>query len=98
MNFITVVDPDFPVRLSAALAHARSWKSVTLFLGVLVVGLVGRLLAEWQRRKTLVAVIQHAPDGTVIVQKRGCGGPAMRIEIGPAPNNSSDQSAPGGDR
>lgn len=73
MNLITAVDPDLPVRLSSALAHASSWKSVILLLGVLVIGLVGRLLAEWQRRKTLVAVIKDAPGGTVIVQNRGRG-------------------------
>jgi hypothetical protein len=60
---------------------------------VLVIGLVGRLLAEWQRRKTLVAVIQHAPGGTVIVQNRGRGGPATRIEIG---LSSKDPGAPEG--
>ena len=96
MNLITAVDPDLPVRLSSALAHASSWKSVILLLGVLVIGLIGRLLAEWQRRKTLVAVIKDAPGGTVIVQNRGRGGPAMRIEIGPAPNVPNDQSALGG--
>jgi hypothetical protein len=102
MNLITAVDPDLPVRLSSALAHAVSWKSVILLLGVLVIGLVGRLLAEWQRRSTLVALVRHARGGTVIEQKRGRGGPAMRIEIGSDSdgandsNNSNDQSTPGG--
>lgn len=96
MNLVTAVDLDLPVRLSAALAHAASWKTVILLLGVLVLGLAGRLLAEWQRRKTLVAVIQQAPGGTVIVQQRGRGGPAMRIEIGPGSNDPNRQSAPGG--
>jgi hypothetical protein len=32
-------------------------------LGVLVIGLVGRLLAEWQRRKTLVVMVKHARAG-----------------------------------
>jgi hypothetical protein len=40
---------------------------------VLVIGLVGRVLAESQRRKTLVALLQEAEDGTVIEHKRGCG-------------------------
>jgi hypothetical protein len=43
---------------------------------------VFRLLAEWQRRLTLVALVQHAPGGTVIVQERGRGGPAMRVQVG----------------
>ena len=96
MNLITAVDPDLPVRFSSALAHASSWKSVIVLLGVLVIGLIGRLLAEWQRRKTLVAVIKDARDGTVIVQNRGHGGPALRIEIGTGRNDSGDESTPGG--
>ena len=89
MNLITAVDPGLAVRLSAVLAHAASWKSVILVLAALAIGLVGRLLAESQRRKTLVAVIKEAKDGTVIEQQRGRGGPAMRIEIGPGPNKPS---------
>jgi hypothetical protein len=92
MNLVTAVDPDLSVRLFAALDHAASWKSAILLVGVLVLRLVGRPLAEWQRRKTLVALIQHARGGTVIVQQRGCGGPAMRIEIGSSPNDSDHQS------
>jgi hypothetical protein len=95
MSFVTAVDPDPLVRLSALLAHMASWKSVILLLGVLVIGLVSRLLAEWQRRKTLVAIVKHARGGSVIEQGRGHGGPAMRIEIGAIPN---DQDTPGGGR
>jgi hypothetical protein len=96
MNFITSVDPDLTARWSGALAHAASWESVIVLLGVLVIGLVGRLLSEGQRRKTLVALITNAPGGTKIVQDRGRGGPAMRIEIGPAPDEPNDQSTPDG--
>jgi hypothetical protein len=43
----------------------------------------------------LVAVFKDAKDGTVIEQKRGRGGPAMRIEIGQDSNEPSPlQSAP----
>ncbi|MET7715467.1 hypothetical protein [Streptomyces sp. NPDC005407] len=57
---------------------------------LLVIGLVaalaaaGALLAEWQRRTTLLAVVTHAPAGTVVVQERGRGGPAMEIHVGTA--------------
>jgi len=98
MNLLNAADPDLPVRLSAVLAHAATWQSVIVLLGVLVLGLVGRLLAEWQRRKTLVAIIQHAPGGTVIVQQRGRGGPAMRIQIGSGSNGLSADGAPSGGR
>jgi hypothetical protein len=32
---------------------------------------VFRLLAEWQRRTTLVTLMNHAPGGTVVIQQRG---------------------------
>jgi len=95
MKLITVADPGLPGWLAAALAHAVSWRSAIFVVAVLVIGSVARLLAEWQRRKTLVAMIKHAPRGTVIEQERGRGGPAMRIEIG---SDLSNQSTPGGGR
>lgn len=98
MNLIATVDPNLLAGWSAVYAHVTSWKSAILFLGVLVLGLVGRLLAEWQRRKTLVAMVQQAPGGTVIVQQRGRGGPAVRIEVGSGSNASDQQRTPGGSR
>ena len=98
MNLIATVDPNLLVRWSAVYAHVTSWKSAILFLGVLVLGLVGRQLAEWQRRKTLIAMVQQAPGGTVIMQQRGRGGPAVRIEIGSGSNDPDRQRAPGGSR
>jgi hypothetical protein len=49
---------------------------------VLVLMLVYRAVAEWQRRTTLVALVERAPGGTVIVQEKGLGGPAMWVQIG----------------
>lgn len=87
MKFSTLANLDLLVCLPAAPAHAVSWRSAIFALVVLVVGLVSRLFAEWQRRKTLVSVINYARGGTVIVQERGRGGPAMRIEIGSDPKD-----------
>lgn len=47
---------------------------------VLMAGL--RLLSEWQRRVTLVDLVERAPGGTVVVQERGLGGPAMWVQVG----------------
>jgi hypothetical protein len=44
--------------------------------------LIYRLLAEWQRRTTLVELARLAPGGTVIVQGRGAGGPPVWIQVG----------------
>lgn len=56
-----------------------------VWLGIcLVAVLVGMsaLVAEWQRRATLIALVRNAPAGTVVVQERGRGGPAMRVQVG----------------
>jgi hypothetical protein len=50
---------------------------------VVVVAGVLRLLMEWQLRRTLTAIFQQAPGGSVIViRKRGLGG-AMWIHVDP---------------
>jgi hypothetical protein len=55
-------------------------------LAPLVLMGVFRLLAEWQRRTTLVALMCHAPGGTVLIQQRGLGGPPMWIWVGDGPH------------
>jgi hypothetical protein len=91
MELDTAVEPGLPGWLSAAMGHTVAWRSAVLVVVVLIIIMVGRLLAESQRRRTLIAVIQHAPGGTVITQERGRGGPAMRIEIGTNPKNGTTQ-------
>jgi hypothetical protein len=85
VELITSPDPGLPVWVYTALGHVMSWKAALLILGVLVLAALARLLAEWQRRKTLVALMRHAPGGTVIVQGRGRGGPAMWVTVGSDP-------------
>lgn len=51
-------------------------------LAALLITLVYRTLAEWQRRETLVALLENAPDGTVIVQARHSGRAAMWVHVG----------------
>ncbi|MFJ8932118.1 RNA polymerase sigma factor [Streptomyces sp. NPDC102364] len=53
---------------------------------------VAALLAEWQRRTTLVALVRNAPPGTVVVQERGRGGPAMQVHVG-APSTTDQGEA-----
>lgn len=64
-------------------AYLASLPAAFLPLFGLVV-LVGayRLLAEWQRRVTLVALAERAPEGTVVVQGAGQGGPALWMRVG----------------
>lgn len=60
-------------------AGAMSWSTVIVALAVLVY----RLLAEWQRRRTLLALLREAPTGTLIFQGKGVGGAEMCILVGP---------------
>lgn len=41
-----------------------------------------RLLAEWQRRKTLIDLVSRAPANTIVVLEKGPGGPAMWVKVG----------------
>jgi hypothetical protein len=66
-------------------SHTVSWAAVGAVLAPLVLTGVFRLLAEWQRRTTLVALMSHAPGGTMVIQQRGLGGPPMWIWVGDGP-------------
>ncbi|CAL9337590.1 hypothetical protein SUDANB176_00197 [Streptomyces sp. enrichment culture] len=49
---------------------------------IAAVAAVESALAERQRRATLLALVRHAPSGTVVVQEEGRGGPGMSVQIG----------------
>jgi hypothetical protein len=61
---------------------AISWRIALLFLAILSVGVVLRLLTEWQRRKTFASLLASAPAGTVIVQQDGPEGETMSVTWG----------------
>lgn len=65
--------------------HVLPTVALRYMLAPLMLAGVVRLLAEWQRRLTLVALLSHAPAGTVIVQGKGLGGPALSVWIGGCP-------------
>ncbi|GAA0919732.1 hypothetical protein [Virgisporangium aurantiacum] len=50
-----------------------------------------RLLAEAQRRATLDRVLTRSPGGSVIMQQKGLGGPAIWIWVGSAPPAVTDR-------
>lgn len=82
-------------RLVGGLFSAGPWP---IWPGVCVVMAVvagWAWLAERARRATLVALLSHAPPGTVVVQQRGMGGPAMTVHLGAAitKGGHSDESA-----
>ncbi|MGW3185548.1 hypothetical protein ACWDD9_40395 [Kitasatospora sp. NPDC001119] len=71
-----------PVVPLVALGTQPPWIVLAL-LGAL--GVAVRLLAEWQRRRTLVALVERSPLGTVVEQESGMGGPGMRVQVGTRP-------------
>ena len=56
-----------------------SWQAAALTVAALVVSGVLGLFAEWQRRKTLLALITSAPPGTVVLQGDTAGGHSMKV-------------------
>ena len=64
---------------SVAAAFGVPWVT-SVVLGALM--LIGAAAGEWQRRRTLLAVLQQAPKGSVVEQDSGIGGPRMRIQVG----------------
>jgi hypothetical protein len=63
----------------AATVHVLAWPYAAAILAVTA---VYRLLAERERRKTLVDVVSHAAAGTIVVMEKGPGGPAVWIRVG----------------
>jgi hypothetical protein len=69
---------------SIATANVISWQAAALILGALVVsGLLG-LLNEWQRRKTIQALISSAPEGAIVVLTEAPAGQSVTVRMGPA--------------
>jgi hypothetical protein len=63
----------------AATLHVLAWPYTTI---VLVSAALYRLAAEWQRRRTLIELVSHAPANTIVILEKGPGGPAMWVRVG----------------
>ncbi|MFJ8636444.1 hypothetical protein [Streptomyces sp. NPDC093568] len=67
-----------------------AWVALCL---IAAVAAVESAMAERQRRATLLALMRHAPSGTVVVQEEGRGGPGMSVQIGsPSPAERNEES------
>ena len=75
----------------AALPGVVSWHAGVIALSALAVTGILRLLAERQRRATLVALIRNAPPRTVVVQDDKGTGNSTRVWMG----DGVPQSPPG---
>jgi hypothetical protein len=68
--------------LTTAGASVISWQAGSLMLAALVVSGVLRLLTEWQRRKTLLALLSGAPQGSRVIRQDTSGGQLMKVSVG----------------
>jgi hypothetical protein len=75
----------------AALPGVVSWHTGIIALGAVAVTGILRLLAEWQRRATLTALIRSAPPRTVVMQDDKGTGSSIRVWMG----DGMPQSLPG---
>jgi hypothetical protein len=67
-----------------ATAGVLSWQAAAMTLAALAVSGVLRLLAEWQRRQTFLALIARAPEDIMVEQQDTSGGQSMRVSQGPS--------------
>ena len=67
------------VLISTGLAavHMLAWPYMAVASATVA---VYRLLAERERRKTLLDLVSRAPAGTIVVMEKGPGGPAMWVK------------------
>jgi hypothetical protein len=66
----------------AALPGIVSWHAGIIALGVVIATGVFRLLAEWQRRTTLIALVRSAPPETMVHQDDKDVGDSLLVLIG----------------
>ncbi|REF00792.1 hypothetical protein [Thermomonospora umbrina] len=67
------------------MAGLISWRAAAMALAILALSGAFRIILEWQRRRTFVALVAGAPQGTVIVQQDRPGEQTMRVTLGGRP-------------
>ncbi|WP_436759241.1 hypothetical protein [Streptosporangium sp. V21-05] len=78
--------------LTALAAGALIWQSTVLMAGSLTAWAVMRLLAEWQARRTLVALARTAPAGLITIRRYASREPAVHLAWGADPDQRVRQS------
>ena len=82
MRLIRNLSDGWATRMGAVASGVVSWRVALLVLAIVAVGVVLRLLTEWQRRKMFALLLTNAPVGPVIVQQDGPEGEAMTVTWG----------------
>lgn len=78
--------------LTALAAGVLTWQPTVLMAGALTAWTVMRLLAEWQARRTLVALARTAPAGLVTIRRNASREPAVHLVWGADPEQCVRQS------
>ena len=65
-----------------ATAGVISWQAAAMTLAALAVSGVLRLLTEWQRRQTFLAMIAKAPEDIMVEQQDTPRGQSMKVSQG----------------
>ena len=71
---------------SVILPHGSSWVAGGIVLLFVILRGLQRLLFEWQRRKTLMELLDHAPPGSEIIHVDGARGARMKVTVGASPD------------
>lgn len=66
----------------AALPGMVSWRAGIIVLGAVAMTGIFRLLAEWQRRVTLIALLRNAPPRIVVLRDDKDTGNSARVWMG----------------
>jgi hypothetical protein len=70
-------------RASVILPHGTSsWLAGGVALLFIILRGLQRLLFEWQRRKTLIELLDKAPAGSEIIHVDGARGARMKVTVG----------------
>lgn len=78
--------------LGSVLAHGP-WIAFGLVVATGVSVSTYCVCAERVRQRTLIALVREAPNGTVVAQKGGPGGPEMWVQVGEAAVGGAEPSS-----
>ncbi|GAA3114170.1 hypothetical protein [Streptosporangium carneum] len=79
---LTSPEHDTWAALTALAAGALTWQSTALMAGLMTARTAMGLLAEWQTRRTLVALARTAPAGLITIRRNASREQTLRLVWG----------------
>jgi hypothetical protein len=89
---LTSPKPDTWAALIPLVVGTVTWQSTALVVGLLIAWSAMGLLAEWQARRTLVALVRTAPAGLIMIHQDTLRGRAFRVVWGVGSDQRRRQS------